>query len=104
MESRLLLMAALLSLSACGQSSDNPYHASNPQQVVGDGMSVVIVHVSTEQAARPFADQYCAEHGGVAQFKQIMRYRHSRVTANSAFFDCVARSTEARQTGLSPLI
>ena len=92
MKSRLLLLAALLSLPACTDSGDNPYHASNSPRIVGDGLSVVIVRVKTEEEAKPFADQYCKHYGRAAQFKEMMRYRYSRTTANSASFDCIARS------------
>jgi hypothetical protein len=93
MKSRLMLLAALLSLGACSESGDNPYHASNQQRIVGEGMSVSIVNARNEEDARPFADQYCNRLGRAAEFKQMTRYRYSRTTTNSASFDCVPRPT-----------
>jgi hypothetical protein len=86
MRSRLMLLAVLLSLSACWESGDNLHHASNPPRVVEEGMSVLVAHVRNGADARPFADQHCKRYGRAAQFKQVMRYSR---TTNSASFDCV---------------
>ena len=92
MRSRLMLVAALLSLGACSASGDNPYRASNQQRVVGEGMSVSVVNARNEEDAKPFADQYCDRLGRAATFKQMMQYRYHRTTTDSALFDCVPRS------------
>jgi len=91
MKSRLMILAALLSLGACSESGDNPYRASNQQRVVGEGMSVFVVNARNEEDARPFADQYCNQLGRAADFKRMTLYRYHRTTTNSASFDCVAR-------------
>jgi hypothetical protein len=82
------VIAGLLVVLAAGACADNPYRASNLQEVKGDGLSVVITHARSEAEARPLAEDYCHMHGADAHFRGMMQYRTRRETSKVAAFEC----------------
>jgi hypothetical protein len=90
--SGLMALAASLPLWACSPIDTNPYRGSNQQRVVGDGMSVSVTHVKSEEDARPFAESYCHKYGREAHFIHMIQYHTRRSVSDSASFDCVAPS------------
>jgi len=87
------VIAGLLVVLAAGACADNPYRASNLQEVKGDGLSVVITHARSEAEARPLAENYCSTHGGAAHFVGMRQYRTRRDTSRVAAFECHDRAS-----------
>jgi hypothetical protein len=83
---RRFCLLMVLALSAC---ANNPYRASNRQEVKGDGLSVVITGSRSDAEARPLADDYCHVRGAAAHFKGIVQYRTRREILRGASFDCL---------------
>jgi len=81
--------AVALVIGAC--STEPP--SGHSLQVVVDRQSVFVLHAETREEATPLADTACHEHGGVAVFHGFMHYRAYRVRTNSAWFECITRST-----------
>jgi hypothetical protein len=88
-----LSIAAALSLGACAHDDTNPFHGSNQQGVVADGMSVTITNARSEADGKPLAEPYCNKFGRTARFNRIEAYRVHRAATDSAIFDCVPRSS-----------
>jgi len=87
---------AALAIGAC--SAEPPTSLSgHPLQVVIDRQSVFVLHADTREEAMPLADAACHEHGAVAVFHGFMHYRGYRVRTNSAWFECISRSSSQAQ-------
>jgi hypothetical protein len=82
--------AAALAIGAC---STEPSSGHSPLHVVVDRQSVFVLHADTREEATPLADEACHERGAVAVFHGFMHYRAYRVRTNSAWFECIARSS-----------
>lgn len=87
------VIAGLLVMLAVGACAKSPNHASKQQEVKADGMSVTITHATSEEEARPLAEDYCRTHGGAASFKGMMQYRTRREITKVVAFECYARAS-----------
>jgi hypothetical protein len=78
-----------LSLVGCATNATSPYHASNQQRVVPEGLSVTIVNAKDARDGLPFAEDYCAKYRKEAQYTGYMLYRTRHTVSDSVSFHCV---------------
>jgi hypothetical protein len=83
----------MVGLAACSQVPGSPYAGPNQPRVVPDGLSVTVVNVRSEAEGTPWAEAYCAKQARTAHFVHMESYRVHHKATDSAWFDCVPRSS-----------
>ena len=77
----VVLIGAMVALSACATSDANIYGSLFGQRVVGNKNYVTISNVWNEMDALPLAEKHCSAYGRSARFEQMEGHR--------AVFDCI---------------
>jgi hypothetical protein len=90
MKSRIAVLGLIaLQIGACAPGDPNVYRSSNQERVIGNGLTVSITNVVSEEEALPFAEQYCKARNKAARFIRMEMVSHRSVAFRSAVFDCV---------------
>jgi len=77
----VVLIGAVMTLSACATSDANIFEGWFDQNVVGNKNYVTITNVWNEMEALPLAEKHCSKHGRSARFNKMVDDR--------AVFDCL---------------
>ncbi len=77
----VVLIGAMMALSACATSDANIFEGWFDQSVVGNKNYVTISNVRNEMKALPLAEQHCSAYGRSARFNTMIGQR--------AVFDCI---------------